>query len=82
MPVFKPPIGVVNNAKKAIKWREEYPKQTSSAGTQVGWTRARQLANGESVSEDIIGRMVSFFARHEGNETVSPEFVKIGRAHV
>lgn len=74
MPVFKPPIGVVNNAKKAIKWREEYPKETSSAGTQVGWTRARQLANGESVSEDIIGRMVSFFARHEGSKEVAPEY--------
>lgn len=74
MPVFKPPIGVVNNAKKAIQWREEYPKETSSAGTQIGWTRARQLANGEGVSEDTIGRMVSFFARHEGNETVAPEF--------
>ncbi len=74
MPVFKPPIGVVNNAKKAIKWREEYPKETSSAGTQVGWTRARQLANGESVSEDIIGRMVSFFARHENSKDVAPEY--------
>ena len=50
MPVFKPPIGVVNNAKKAIEWRDKYPKETSSAGTQVGWVRARQLANGESVS--------------------------------
>ena len=74
MPVFKPPIGVVNNAKKAIEWREKYPKETSSAGTQVGWVRARQLANGESVSEDIIGRMVSFFARHEGDEVVASEF--------
>jgi hypothetical protein len=74
VPVFKPPIGVVNNAKKAIKWREEYPNETSSAGTQVGWTRARQLANGESVSEDIIGRMVSFFARHENSKEVAPEY--------
>ena len=74
MPVFKPPAGVVSNAKKAIEWREKYPKETASAGTQTGWTRARQLANGESVSEDIIGKMVSFFARHEGNETVAPEF--------
>ena len=74
MPVFKPPIGVVNNAKKAIEWREKYPKETSSAGTQVGWVRARQLANGESVSEDIIARMVSFFARHEGDEVVASEF--------
>lgn len=71
---FKPPAGVVSNAKKAIEWREKYPKETADAGTQVGWTRARQLANGESVSADIIGRMVSFFARHEGNETVAPEY--------
>jgi len=71
---FKPPLGVVNNAKKAIEWREKYPKETSSAGTQIGWTRARQLANGESVSEDIIQRMVSFFARHEKNKEVAPEF--------
>ena len=71
---FKPPLGVVNNAKQAIEWREKYPKETADAGTQVGWTRARQLANGESVSEDIIGRMVSFFARHEKNKTVAHEF--------
>jgi len=71
---FKPPAGVVNNAKQAIEWREKYPKETADAGTQTGWTRARQLANGESVSADIIGRMVSFFARHEGDETVAPEF--------
>ena len=71
---FKPPLGVVNNAKKAIEWREKYPKETSSAGTQIGWTRARQLANGESVSEDIIQRMVLFFARHEKNKEVAPKF--------
>jgi HK97 family phage prohead protease len=71
---FKPPIDVANNAKKAIEWREKYPKETADAGTQVGWTRARQLANRENISEDTIGRMVSFFARHEGNEAVAPEY--------
>lgn len=71
---FKPPIGVANNAKQAIEWREKYPKETASAGTQVGWTRARQLANRENISEDTIGRMVSFFARLEENEIASPEF--------
>ena len=71
---FEPPLGVANNARQALEWREKYPKETATAGTQTGWTRARQLANRESISEDIIGRMVSFFARHEGNETVAPEF--------
>jgi hypothetical protein len=71
---FKPPLGVVNNAKQAIEWRDKYPKETADSGTQTGWTRARQLANGDSVSEEIIGRMVSFFARHEKNKTVAPEF--------
>ena len=71
---FKPPIGVANNAKQAIEWREKYPNETADAGTQVGWTRARQLANRENISEDTIGRMVSFFARHEKNKEVAPEF--------
>ena len=70
---FKPPIGVANNAKQAIEWRAKYPKETADAGTQVGWARARQLANRENISEDTIGRMVSFFARHEKNKVVAPE---------
>ena len=72
MNTFKPPIDVANNAKKAIEWGEKYRKETADAGTQVGWTRARQLANRENISEDTIGRMVSFFVRHEGKEAVTP----------
>ena len=71
---FKPPLGVANNAKQALEWRAKYPKETADAGTQVGWVRARQLANRENISEDTIGRMVSFFARHEKNKVVAPEF--------
>lgn len=71
---FKPPIGVANNARQALEWREKYPKETADAGTQTGWTRARQLANRESVSEDIIGRMVSFFARHKESPKIPPEY--------
>jgi phage head maturation protease len=70
---FKPPIGVANNARKAIEWREKYPKETADAGTQVGWTRARQLANRENISEDTIGRMVSFFARHKDSPKIPEE---------
>ncbi len=41
------PKGATNNAKKAIAYKE---KNGSSCGTKVGWTRARQLANGENLS--------------------------------
>ena len=36
------PQAATNNAKRAIKYKEE---NGSDCGTQVGWTRARQLAN-------------------------------------
>lgn len=66
------PPAAVKAAKQALEWREEY-KDEVTAGTRVGWERANQLANKEKLSVDTIKRMVSFFARHEGNETVSPE---------
>lgn len=70
---FKPPKGVQEEAQRAIDWREEHGDEVKG-GTQVGWTRARQLANGEGVSAETINRMVSFFARHEGNEVIDPKF--------
>jgi hypothetical protein len=69
---FKPPSNVQKEAQKALDYRDKYGDEVK-AGTQVGWTRANQLAKGEPVSLDTIRRMVSFFARHEGNETVKPE---------
>ena len=45
------PKGARNNAKRAIAYKE---KNGSSCGTQVGWTRARQLANGENLSRRTI----------------------------
>lgn len=69
---FIPPKGVAIEAQKALRWREKYPDETKG-GTQVGWTRANQLANREPVSLDTIDRMVSFFARHAGNQKVSEE---------
>ena len=41
----------------------------SDCGTQVGWTRARQLANKEKISRETIGRMASF-KRHQQNKDV------------
>ena len=55
-----------NNAKRALKWKKE---NGSSCGTSVGWTRANQLANGESLSRDTIARMASF-KRHQQNKDV------------
>jgi hypothetical protein len=39
-------------------------------GTRTGLERANQLENREDLSADTIGRMVSFFARHDGNQEV------------
>ena len=62
------PQAATNNAKRAIKYKEESgnPKK---CGTAVGWTRARQLANRESLTRDTIARMSSF-ARHRKNSKV------------
>lgn len=60
------PAGATNNAKRAIKWKEE---NGSSCGTQVGWTRARQLADKKPISRDTIARMASF-KRHQKNKDV------------
>lgn len=64
-----PPQSVRNAARKALEWRTKH-KNTIKGGTQVGWTRARQLAKGEPVSEDIIKRMFQFFKRHDGNQKI------------
>lgn len=40
-------------------------KEFKRGGTKVGWARARQLSQGRTVSDNVIRRMVSFFARHE-----------------
>jgi hypothetical protein len=60
------PEGARNNAKRAIEWKEE---NGSDCGTQVGWTRARQLADGKPISEETIARMASF-ERHRQHSDV------------
>ena len=69
---YKAPEGAVSAAKKALKWKEEYGEEVKG-GTQVGWTRANQIAKGEQLSLETVKRMHSFFSRHKGNETVKPE---------
>lgn len=60
------PQGARNNAKRAIAFKE---KNGSSCGTQVGWTRARQLADGKNITRDTIARMASF-KRHQQHKDV------------
>jgi len=60
------PQAATNNAKKAIKYKEE---NGSDCGTRVGWTRARQLADRKPISRDTIARMASF-KRHQQHKDV------------
>ena len=60
------PQGASNNAKRAIEFKK---KNKSKCGTQVGWTRAGQLARRENISRDTIARMASF-KRHQQHKDV------------
>lgn len=57
------PKAASNNAARAIKYKEE---NGSSCGTPVGWTRARQLANKQPISQQTIQRTYSFLSRSKG----------------
>jgi hypothetical protein len=69
---FIPPKSAQNAAKKALKWKEKYPDEVKG-GTRVGWTRARQLADGDALSLDIVKRMAQF-NRHKSNSKVDPKY--------
>ena len=59
MPV--PTREMAEEARRGLEWRNEYGR----GGTEVGVARARDIANRANLSEQTIGRMVSYFARHE-----------------
>lgn len=59
MPV--PNQAMKQEAQRGLDWRDEYGR----GGTEIGIARARDIVNGRDLSDDTIGRMVSFFARHE-----------------
>lgn len=71
---FMPPAGAKAAAERALSWKEKYGDAVKG-GTAVGWTRANQLASGEGVSRDVVGRMASF-NRHRKNSTVDPAHAK------
>ena len=60
---YKPTAGMQSAARRAIKLKEQ--GKAKGAGTAVGWTRAGQLARGETLSLSTVKRMYSFFSRHE-----------------
>jgi hypothetical protein len=60
---YSPPAGARAAARRAIKFKED--GKAKGAGTSVGWTRAGQLARGETLSLDTVKRMYSYFSRHE-----------------
>lgn len=67
------PAAAKANAKKALKWRDEYGRDEVDGGTEVGWARANQLAKGEKLSRDVVSRMAQF-NRHRKNSKISAEY--------
>lgn len=65
------PASATNNAKKVLKWKEEHKSEVKGM-TQVGWTRANQLAKKEPISYETVKRM-SAFNRHRKNAEVATE---------
>ena len=61
---YRPTAEMADVARQALEWRREYNR----GGTEVGVARARDISNRASLPLDTIGRMVSFFARHEVNK--------------
>jgi len=60
MPWTDYPQAATDNAKRALKIREE---EGTDCGTSVGWESARIIANREAVSHDRLPRIYSFLSR-------------------
>jgi len=58
---YKPTDGMKTEAQRGLDWRDEYGR----GGTVIGIGRARDIAAGRQLSEDVVKRMYSFFSRHE-----------------
>lgn len=58
---FTPPKGAREEARRGLEWRREHKR----GGTAVGVARARDLANGATLSPSTVRRMKAFFDRHQ-----------------
>jgi hypothetical protein len=64
-----PPEAAQENAQMALDAREE-TGNPNDCGTETGWRRAEQLADGGEVSADVISKMAQF-NRHRSNSEQS-----------
>ena len=68
---FVPPATVASAAARGLELRKKFkrgglsPQEAGKAGIGSGVTRAATLKNRQKLSPETIGRMVSYFARHE-----------------
>jgi hypothetical protein len=62
-----PPKGAREAARRALEVRAEKPPSQRGM-TPVGLARARDLANGKSLSPETVRRMLAFFDRHQGDK--------------
>lgn len=58
---LQPTEEMAREAARGLEWRREFNR----GGTEVGVARARDISNRATLSPETIGRMVSYFARHE-----------------
>lgn len=65
------PEGARNNARRVLRWREEHGDEVRGM-TEVGWRRARQLADNARVGYDTVAAMAAF-NRHRKNAEVAEE---------
>jgi hypothetical protein len=56
-----PNDGMVTEAERGLKWRDEYGR----GGTAVGVARARDISNRVRLSPETVKRMHAYFSRHE-----------------
>ena len=68
---YKVPAAARNNARKVLRWREEHADEIRGM-TEVGWKRARQLADNEYVGYETVAKMAAF-NRHRKNSEIDPE---------
>ncbi len=65
------PEAAKENAQMALDAKEE-TGNPNDCGTRTGWNRASQLASGEAVSEEVVGKM-SAFNRHRKNSDMDDD---------
>jgi hypothetical protein len=58
---LRPTESMANNARRGLELRRKFNR----GGTSVGVARARDLSNRKQLSPETVGRMYSYFSRHE-----------------